>query len=138
MLLCDNIFHKLEHLHSTAQHEHLIHRVALLFASSFPLIIPHASYLGCYFLSDNYMQQLTYPCNSCCRKTNTLLFLFQFFSFVGNSLCRVRRKFGTFFLYPLNQSFVMTIIEFIIATFVIKCIISCQCLYDSRAIIDPG
>ena len=79
------------------------------FASSFPLMIPHALYLGCYFLS-------VFTCRSqlilvvCYCKRNTLHFLFHFFLVDGNSLCQVKRTFWTLILYFFLQSFIMTII----------------------------
>ena len=96
------------------------------FAPSFPLMIPYVSYLGCYVVSDNHLQHSTYPCNPHCHKTNTMLFLFCLF--VGNSRCWVERTFWPLLLYFLNQSFIMTITEVIVATFMIKSIIWCQCL----------
>ena len=137
MLLCDNISEtRTSPQHTLAWTSNS--PIALPFSSSFPFIIPHPSHLGCYFLSDIHLQQLRYRYNPCCCKTNTLLFLFQFFSFVGNSFCRVRRTFWTLLLYSPNQSFIMAIIEVIVATFEMKCIIWCQWLYDSRALINPG
>ena len=68
-------------------------------------------------------QQSTYSGNPCFCKRNALLFHFSgFFYFQGNSLNKVKRTFWTLVLYFFDQSFIMTIIQVIVAPFVIKCI----------------
>ena len=96
MLLYDNTYQKLKRHHKPA--EHLIHLVAWPFASSFPLIIPHTLPLVLYFLilSDIHLQQSTYPYFPRCSKNKYTAFpvsVFFFFSFMGNTWCRVKRTF---------------------------------------------
>ena len=94
-------------------------------------MIPRALCLGCYFLSDIHLLQSTYPCNPRCCKQRHWFSYFSLVSFVGNSLCRVKRTLWPLLFYFLNQPFVMTTIEVTATTLVIKCIIWCQCSYDS-------
>ena len=72
------------------------------------------------------------------KQTDCFYYFSFFFSFVGNNLCQVMRNFWTLLLHFNNQSFIMTIIEVIVANFVIKCIIWYRSFYDSRTLINPG
>ena len=138
MLLCNNIFQKLEQLYNTD--------LASTSNSSSCIVICFQ-----FSVNDSYAWYwvVTYWVIFTCSSQHILVILigmkqtqcFSFFIFclfVGNSWCWAERTFWPLLLYFFNQSFIMTIIEVIVATFVIKCIIWCQCLDNSRTLTNPG
>ena len=86
-------------------------------------MIAHALYFGCYFLGVlNHSSQLILVILVIAKETPCFSIFLGYFYFQENSFYKVKRTFWTLVLLFFDQSFIMTIIEVILAPFVIKCI----------------